>query len=107
MQVASARSSRSRGDISGSSAQTPASKRTRVGEEPTPLNTSQVPRKGEQDAPSAQNCSRRIEPHFGFRLKKGFVVQRRDGALYHDNCGGDVDLDVHIIGVLSLFSTFS
>ena len=47
-----------------------------------------MPRKGEQDAPSAQNCSRRIEPHFGFRLEKGFVVQRRDGALYHDNCGG-------------------
>ena len=40
MQVASACSSRSRGDISGSSAQTPASKRTRVGEEPTPRNTS-------------------------------------------------------------------
>ena len=58
MQVASACSSRSRGDISGSSAQTPASKRTRVGEEPTPLAPSRVPRKGEEDAPSAQNCSR-------------------------------------------------
>ena len=40
-------------------------------------------------------------------MEKGFVVQRRDGALYHDNCGGDRDLDGHIIGVLSLFSTFS
>ena len=25
-----------------------------------------------------------IERHFGFRLEKGFVVQRRDGALNHD-----------------------
>ena len=47
-----------------------------------------MPRKGEEDAPSAQSCSRRIEPHFGFRLEMGFAVQCRDGALYHKNCGG-------------------
>ena len=66
MQVASACSSRSLGDISGSSAQTPASKRTGVGEEPTPLTPPRVPRKGEEDAPSARTARGFKSPTLAF-----------------------------------------